>query len=304
MFGGAEISLKEQMIKLRNRLFAIRNKLPEDDWGLIDFIVPVEELYAEGEQLNDTSAISYLLKNLRKYISVKVEDPYSIWYGPYNDINNALKNKVDTTLDYMKELWGQLNPGGNIDANAPENAMPLDGGRRRKTRSRKSKTFRNNRRRMFGGAVPVLSFQEKMITLQGSLFAIRNKLLPGIDEVLAGFIEEVEAFNEEGVGIHNALRIYYVLCDLYPHILYQIEDDHDSIWYGPYNDNIDNAFRELVNSTLNQLEGMVDELNPEANGVGVPMNQDGGRRRKTRSRKSRNSRRRRRLSKRKSSKRK
>jgi hypothetical protein len=153
---------------------------------------------------------------------------------------------------------------------------------------------------MFGGAVQTL--QEQMIDLRNKFYKIRD-LLNDNDWLFEEMIADVEDVFARGRELDDKQKVFKSLESFFKHIITEL-DNPESSWAKKYNTINNDEFKNAVDSTLDQLAGLLDELKPEANANANGMNLEGGRRRKTRSRKSRNSRRRRRLSKRKSSKRK
>ena len=244
--------------------------------------------------------------------------PPTKWAKLYND-NDVFRKKVVSTLNQLEGLIGELNQGGNGNAmniNGNANKMNLEGGgSRRKTRGKRTRRSRvirrrrmikipcvQNRRmsRMFGGAVQTL--QDQMVKLRNKFYKIRD-LLNDNDWLFEEMIADVEDGFARGRGLDDKQNVFKSLESYFDHIITE-RNNPESSWAKKYNTINNDEFKNAVDSTLDQLAELLDELEPEANANANGMNQDGGRRRKTRSRKSRNSRRRRRLSKRKSSKRK
>jgi hypothetical protein len=162
MFGGAVQTLQERMVELlKENLSQIRSELfPYADDRLNILISYIQDEFEEGQPFEDKQALAHMLNKTYKHIKKELNHyplPPTKWAKKYND-DDEFKKIVDSTLDQLKELLDELEPEANVDVNA----MPLDGGRRRKTRSRKS---RNTQRRMFGGAE--ISLQEKWLNCYG-----------------------------------------------------------------------------------------------------------------------------------------
>jgi hypothetical protein len=312
------------MVKLLRTLSKIRFELfPYADERiniLIGYIHDDFE-FEEDKRFEDKEELANMLNKTYKHIKRELNNyplPPTKWAKLYND-NDVFRKKVVSTLNQLEGLIGELNQGGNGNAmniNGNANKMNLEGGgSRRKTRGKRTRRSRvirrrrmikipcvQNRRmsRMFGGAVQTL--QDQMVKLRNKFYKIRD-LLNDNDWLFEEMIADVEDGFARGRGLDDKQNVFKSLESYFDHIITE-RNNPESSWAKKYNTINNDEFKNAVDSTLDQLAELLDELEPEANANANGMNQDGGRRRKTRSRKSRNSRRRRRLSKRKSSKRK
>ena len=145
MFGGAVQTLQEQMIKLRNKFYKIRDLLGDVDWLFEEMIVKVEGVFARGRELDDKQNVYKSLVRYTNHIITELDNPGSRWAKKYDTINNdEFTNAVDSTLNLLAGLLDELKP----EANANANAMNLEGGgSRRKTRGKRIRRSRSTLRR-------------------------------------------------------------------------------------------------------------------------------------------------------------